>query len=266
MVCRDDAQVDVVRSALTFARHEYPKLDVDAYVAKLDALAAAVREEAAGDASDDSRISALHRTLFLKEGFHGECQNFYDPRNSFLNEVLDRKAGIPITLSCVYMEVARRVGLDVLGVGLPGHFIVRHSTNGRVLFRDPFNAGRILSREACANKVREILGSNAEFKASFLEPCPKKQILARMLGNLKGVYLRSRDFTSALWVVEAILAIDPGCVEQVRDRGMIFLHLQNQPRALGDLEWYLRFHPKAEDAADVSEIVRKLRSLNAGLN
>jgi regulator of sirC expression with transglutaminase-like and TPR domain len=266
LVCLDDEAIDLPRAALTYARHVYPKLDVERYASKIDDLAAEVRREAAGDPSEDARISALHRTLFVEHAFRGNCEDFYDPGNSFLNEVLDRRTGIPITLSCLYVEVARRVGLAMQGVGLPGHFIVRHESGGRTLFRDPFNAGRLLSREACIHKVREIHGPHAEFRECFLDPWPTKQILARMLGNLKGIYLRGRDFANALWVVNAMLAIDPRCVEQVRDRGMIYLHLEKPRRALADLECYLKRQPNAEDSADVAEIVRNLRALEAGLN
>jgi regulator of sirC expression with transglutaminase-like and TPR domain len=261
IVSSEDASIDLARAALTFARHEYGGLDIDEYVHRLDRLAGKARSAAGAHPTEDHLIRGLHLVLFEREKFHGNNECYYDPRNSFLNEVLD-----PITLSCVYIEVARRLGLEMKGIGLPGHFIVQHRQNGFSLFRDPFNGGRILTKRECQRRVREILGEKVPFRSCFLEPCTNKQILARMLGNLKGISLRDGDFNRALWVVDDLLAIDPCCVEQIRDRGMIHLHLQHPAKALADLEWYLTFAPQAADAHDICEIVRKLRSLNAGLN
>jgi regulator of sirC expression with transglutaminase-like and TPR domain len=266
MVSSEDAAIDLARAALAFARHEYPHLGVESYARRIDHLAAAVRSRAGAAAGPGALIAALNETLFVRERMRGNTANYYDPRNSFLNEVLDRKVGIPITLSCVYMEVGRRAGLEIDGVALPGHFIVKHRMNGACVLRDPFDGGRVLTPDDCQRKVREIIGGGVSVSPCWFESCSKKKILARMLGNLKGIYLRSRDFKRALWTVEGILAIDPGCVEQIRDRGMIHLHLHDLPKAIADLEWYLRFAPKAEDAHDVCEIVRKLRALHAGLN
>ncbi len=261
-----DASIDLARAALAIALHEYPDLDVESYIRRIDEIAASTRRLAGAAAEPAEKIQALNHILFVKEAIRGNDSNYYDPRNSFLNEVLDRRTGIPISLSCLYIEVARRVGLKLRGVGLPGHFIVKHEQNGASVFLDPFNGGRILDEADCRRRVEEIYAGKIAFQPCFLEPSSKKAILSRLLGNLKGIYLRGGDFRRALWVVEDLLAIHPGCAEQVRDRGMIHLHLQHTRKAIADLDGYVRMSPRSVDAGEVKKLLGELRSRLADLN
>lgn len=218
MVTGPESGIDLGRAALLIASEEYPGLDILRYVAKLEAMAAAVRRRVA-DAEDPLiTIAHLNAHLFEERGFQGNSQDYYDPRNSFLNEVLDREQGIPITLSVVYMEVGWRIGLPLQGVGMPGHFIVKYAGREGDIYLDPFNRGRRLSQEACEELIQQIHGQPMPFDQTFLAPVTKKQILARMLSNLKAIYIQSQHFLKALSTVERLLLIQPEAEQEAKDR------------------------------------------------
>jgi len=214
-------RIDLGRAALLIATEAYPGLDILRYVAKLEALAAAVRRRLP-DAEDPLiKLAHLNTYLFEERGFHGNSDEYYDPRNSFLNEVLDRRLGIPITLSVIYMEVGRRIELPLQGVGMPGHFIVKHAGDEDDIYIDPFHGGRILSRDACEELIREMYGGQVPFQETFLAPVTKKQILGRMLSNLKAIYMHTKDYLKALSVVERLLLIQPTAEQEARDRAAL---------------------------------------------
>ncbi|MGH2367364.1 MAG: SirB1 family protein [Chloroflexota bacterium] len=234
LAIRPDHEIDLGEGALLNAAEEYPGLDIPAYIGKLDALAQRVRQrlvalEALPDRppervpadTDEAALAALHVVLFEEEGFTGaEREDYANPRNSFLNEVLDRKRGLPITLSVVYCEVARRAGLEAVGIGLPGHFIAQFRGQHFSTLIDPYNGGARLQREDCAGLLRRIFGVPVEVRTEHLLPAAHKAILARMLNNLKGIYVQRGQLTKALAAVERILIIQPS-VDQVRDRGLL---------------------------------------------
>jgi regulator of sirC expression with transglutaminase-like and TPR domain len=213
--------IDLARAALLIASEEYPGLDILRYVAKLEAMAAAVRAHTPDTEEPLSRIEQLNLYMFEERGFRGNSQEYYDPRNSFLNEVIDRQLGIPVTISVVYMEVARRVGLPLQGVGMPGHFIVKYTGPEGDFYLDPFNKGRILSREACEELVQQIYGEPVPFQETFLAPVTKKQIIARILSNLKGIYIQRKQYLKALSVVERLLLIDADAAQELKDRAAL---------------------------------------------
>src|SRR5437899_3280203 len=188
MAARPEHDVDLAEASLLIAGEEYPDLDPVRYLARLDELGSALRHEAGGARGEDA-VAALNRLLFQVEGFRGNTEDYYDPRNSFLNDVLDRRTGIPITLSLIYMEVGKRLGLSLEGVGMPGHFLVKCLPEGLEIFIDPFHQGEILLEEGCKKRLMEIYGNDFQFKRSFLDSVGKRQILSRMLTNLKGIYL-----------------------------------------------------------------------------
>ena len=234
--------------ALLIARIEYPTLDVRPYLNQLDLLGrdASVRVSAAPEAL---RVKALNRLLFDELEFTGNSTSYSDPRNSFLNEVLDRRTGIPISLAVVYMEVARRAGLQVEGVNFPGHFLVR--CEGLII--DAFHRGAILSEDACRVLLRRHEGEDATLEPHLSGHATKRQILARMLVNLKQNYVQMNSFPQARDITELLLAIDPTATHELRDRGLLAYHLNDFSSALRDLQTYLALAP----ARPVDEEARK---------
>jgi regulator of sirC expression with transglutaminase-like and TPR domain len=214
-------RLDLGRAALLIASEEYPGLDVLRYVAKLEVMAAAVRPGVTTADDPILKIESLNTYFFEERGFRGNSQEYYDPRNSFLNDVLDRRLGIPITLSIVYMEVARRVGMPLQGVGMPGHFIVKYARPEEDIYIDPFNKGRLLSREACQELIQQVYGEPVPLQETFLATVTKKQILARLLMNLKAVYIHTKNYLKALSVVERQLIIQPDAAQEVKDRAAL---------------------------------------------
>jgi len=263
----EDERIDLVRAALVIAQTEYPNLYADTYCARTEDLARRVKRQvpALGDPSES--IVALNRVLFEEEGFRGNRDDYYDPRNSFLNDVLDRKLGIPITLAVIYMEVARRVGFPLVGVGMPGHFLLKHyDVDGREILIDPFNRGSILTAKDCQRALDEIYGGQMPLQPEFLMAVSRRQLLVRMLNNLKSIYLSGRNFRKALPIVDLILAIYPRSPEDVKQRAMLRWSLGQTRGALGDLEDYLKMSPDASDADEIRQTAAALRRMMAAMN
>ncbi len=261
---RPEEDIDLARAALLFAKEEYPDLDVDAYIERLDRMAQPVAADNA--AGPKGVVDALNSLLFDQEGFEGNAEDYYDPRNSFLNEVLDRKLGIPISLSLLYMELGKRVGLPLAGVGMPGHFLLKPPSARDEWYVDVYNRGRLLSIQECAERIDHLYNGNVAFQPDFLATVNKKQILFRMLANLKGIYLNQQDHGKALAAIDRMLLLDPGSVEQVRDRGLVLARLQQHPQAIAELQRYLALQPDAPDAASVSEVIDSTWRRIGGLN
>jgi regulator of sirC expression with transglutaminase-like and TPR domain len=288
---------DLAVAALMIARVEYPKLDAGPYIDLLDALGheAARRVAAARPAADDApaqvdpeayaRVTALNDYLFKEQRFVGNDVQYEDPRNSFLNEVLDRRTGIPVTLALVYMEVARRAGVTVEGINLPGHFLVRCRTRAgfhhpgrpeelhdRDLIIDAHH-GAFLSEDACRELLRRHAGEEALWDVHLLGQATKQQILARMLLNLKRVYVRMYSYPQAKDATELLLAVDPSAINELRDRGLLAYHLNDFSGALRDLQTYLQLASRADldeddrkEQAQIWEQVKSLRRRVASLN
>ena len=252
-VDRGEDQIDLGRAALTIALPDYPDLDMVAYLGRIEQLAIEVtrRGDRSGDIHDS--VAALNHVLFRQHGFHGNSDQYYDPKNSFLNEVMERKTGIPITLSVLYMEVAQRAGIAVDGVGFPGHFLVKHAQGGVEIVIDPFHQGDIKSREDLVGMLGGLYGGTAELLAEFLKPAGKKEILRRMLANLKGIYAKTNNLLRLLSVLDQTIILEPGAAAEVRGRAAVYLRLERFVRARGDFECYLKLAPHAEDAAAVRE-------------
>jgi regulator of sirC expression with transglutaminase-like and TPR domain len=209
----DDSRIDLARAALLIAGEEYADLDVQTYVDQLDALGAALRARLVPSSAPERQLAELNALLFGEEGFRGNATHYYDPRNSYLNEVLERRLGIPITLSLVYLEVGRRAGLRLSGVSFPAHFLVAYEAEQR-LFVDPFNCGRLLSEADCQQLLHEMFGSSGRLEASHLAATPHRQILARLIGNLKNAYQRAGDLRRALRASEQLAVVLPAAVDQ----------------------------------------------------
>jgi regulator of sirC expression with transglutaminase-like and TPR domain len=241
MARRREVEIDLAEAALLIAKEEYPRLIVRNYLGRLDDLAAGVSRRLVPGAGPRQTLETLTEYLFRVEGFAGNQDSFYDPRNSFLNDVLDRRLGIPISLSIVLIEVGRRLDLELDGIGFPGHFLVRFRDGGETLYLAPYNGGRIVNDEL-ATRMPEPGESYA------LAAVTKRQILTRMLTNLKAIYLSQEDLDRAAAVIDRLLILNPGALGELRDRGLLRFRQGRPLPALMDLETYLRFAGEAPDA------------------
>jgi regulator of sirC expression with transglutaminase-like and TPR domain len=238
---------DLAPAALAIARLEYPSLDPKPYLARLDRMGLEARARARQPGTDP--IRAFNEYLYDEQGFVGNRERYDDPRNSFINEVLDRRTGIPISLAVIYLEVADRAGLHVDGVNFPGHFLLRvregyGDPRSEVAIIDPFHGGARLSEYDCRQLLRQHVGDEAAFDTSLLAPATRHDIIVRILVNLKRLYVRMRSFPQARFVSTLLLGIDPSAISELRDRGLLAYHLQDFAAALRDLEEYLRRAPK----------------------
>lgn len=273
----------LAQAALVIARIEYPRLDVEPYLERLDRMgeAALLRIERhldeTGDRSTLSAIKGFNAYLFDDQRFVGNRERYEDPRNSCLNEVLDQRTGIPITLSLVYMEVGRRAGLTVDGVNFPGHFLVRCpeiTRRGRSgLIIDPFHGGALLSEHDCRLLLQKHVGAEVAFNKSLLAPASRPQVIVRMLLNLKRIYVHMRSFPQARDVTELLLAVTPSALSELRDRGLLAYHLNDVTGALRDLQTYLKLasmsemdKEQREEQQQIWEHVKTLRRRVAALN
>jgi regulator of sirC expression with transglutaminase-like and TPR domain len=265
-VAGPDAGIDLAEAALLIACEEYPDLDVLGYVARLDSMGDALRDPVASASATREAVAALGRFLFEEQGFRGNSDEYYDPRNSFLNDVLDRRTGIPISLSVVYLEVARRAGLRAWGVGLPGHFIVCVAGPEEDVLVDPFHGGTLLSEADCQERLDRIFAGRVKVEPPMLAGCGPKQILSRMLRNLKGIYAKTDDHLRALGAVELLLRLEPDSAEDLRDRGFLHADLDCYALAVRDLEVYLTRVPGAPEAGEILDRIAVLRQRAARLN
>lgn len=260
-----DAAINLARAALVIARLEFPNLGVAGYLRRLDELARGVGP--GGRAADPlRRLHRLREYLFEEQGFAGNCEQYYDPRNSYLNEVLDRRLGIPITLSLVLIEVGRRLGLEMEGIGLPGHFITGARVGGEHVLLDPFNRGSVLTGEVCGDLVGRALGRPVLLKPEHFAPVTNRQFLTRMLANLKGSYWRREQWDRVIHVIDRILVLNPGAGSEWRDRGVAWSNMGLPERGLADWERYLTDFPNSADHEKVKGQLRRAREKFARLN
>ncbi|MEX2228788.1 MAG: transglutaminase-like domain-containing protein [Dehalococcoidia bacterium] len=264
--------VSLARAALIAARVEYGEISVDAFDQRLDDMAETltrrIRRDAAADASPLRPVHTLNQLLYTELGYHGNANHYDDPRNLYLNYVLTERTGIPVTLAIVYAEVARRAGLDVRVVGLPGHVIVRYHplAGGEPSLIDVFDRGRVLQEHDCEALVRAAFGSRVQFKPHYLAALTPRQVLQRLLHNLKAGYLQRGDEERSARVIDLLLALFPWDLDEIRDRGMLHERLGDYPDALRDLEQYVRYRAGARDIQTITETVRSLRRHARGGN
>ena len=267
MLSREDGRIELASACLQIAEDAYPGLDVDGYVGEIERFAKRLRARLAPDAAAEDRVIALNEFLFDDLGFSGNIDNYYDPRNSYLNEVLDRRIGIPITLSVLYMEIGRRIGLPFEGVSFPGHFLVRLPLRGGTLVLDPFSGGVPQSEGELRERLKRVIPREAAGGVpvaelpldQFLEPASNRQILARVLRNLKGVYREKDSPERLLEVLNRMIIVAPDSAAELRDRGLVYQRLECWRPALKDLADYLEREP---DAPDLDEVRAKLVELS----
>ena len=258
----DDESLPLLPAALLIARDEYPDLDPAPYEALVQAHADHLREEVAAIGQPPLKMAAINRHLFEEVGYSGNHDEYYDPRNSYLNQVFERRLGNPISLALVQMEVARRVGLPLDGISFPGHFLVRLPVDDGMLVMDPFNRGRPLDVDELRQRARAHMGGDApddDALSQILHPASHRAILVRVLRNLHGVYQERRDWERAARSADRVLKLLPDDAEALRDRGLGYLELGHHAGAREDLQRYLQRHPRADDAADV-----RLRLIETG--
>lgn len=270
----DDGRIDLARACLMIAQDAYPALEVDRYLGEIERMALRLRALLPQEAGAEDRVVALNQYLFEDLGYWGNAEDYYDPRNSYLNEVIDRKTGIPITLSVLYMEVGRRIGLPLQGVSFPGHFLVRLRLRGGMLVLDPFSGGAPQSESELRERLQRVIppGVADSLQAAelpldqFLEPAGNRQILARMLRNLKGIYREADKPQSMLDVLNRMLVVAPDASAELRDRGIVYQRLECYRAALKDLSDYAEREPDAPDQDEVRVRLMELSALCARLN
>jgi len=257
-VARAEPELDLASAALLLAAEEYPQLPLAPYLRRLDLLAERVRDRLGDETAPPVVVQELNRVLFEEEGFRGNVEAYYDVRNLFLNDVLDRRLGVPYTLGVVYLEVGWRLGLPLVGVGFPGHFLVRYEGEAVRLLVDPFERGRLRFEDQAQELLDRVYGGMVRLRPEFLQTTSKRDILVAILTSLKGIYLNARDDRRALAAVERILVLRPAAAGELRDRGMLLARVGRVDEAIADLERYLDAVPDAPDARRVREIIREL--------
>lgn len=240
---------------------QYPTLDIDEELSILDCMGNELSALIGEEERPTEVIARINKYLFETQGFRGNSEDYYDPRNSYLNDVIARRTGIPITLSVLYMELARRVGLLLHGVGFPGHFLVKHVYHDFSIILDPFNKGRILTHEGLHLLLEQLYNGRVRFEQRFLDSVTNEQILIRMLRNLKDTHMHSYDYDKALSATDMIILIDPNLAEEYRDRGIIFYQKKLYADSLSNLTRYLEMQPDADDSDNIHQIITDLRSM-----
>ena len=258
MVEQPEPELDLAGAALLIAAEEYPQLPLAPYLHRLDLLAERVRDRLGDETAPPIVLQELGRVLFEEERFRGNAEAYYDPRNSFLNDVLDRRVGIPISLSLVYLEVGWRLGLPLRGVSFPGHFLVRYEGEVVRTLIDPFDGGRVRFEDEAQELLDRVYGGLVRLQPDFLQSTGKRDMLVRLLKNLKAIHLNARDDAKALAAIERILLIRPGAPAELRDRGMLLARSGRAAEAVADLERYLASSPEAPDARRVRRMIEEL--------
>jgi regulator of sirC expression with transglutaminase-like and TPR domain len=257
----DEDALSLDHAALVMALEEYPDLDIQEYLRKMDTFAARADVLIGVDRAPINIIKGINEVLFVQEGLRGNSEDYYDPRNSYLNEVLDRRLGNPIALSVIYMEVAKRIDFPIKGIGFPGHFLVKHAANDRDIIIDAFDLGRILTLNDCQELLDKIHKGSVEMHVSLLQPMEKRTILTRMLYNLKGIYTQKEQYFKALSVIDNILMLNPWTPSELRDRGLLYMQTSLFAKALADLESYLTRAVAPEDSSYMQSHIKMLRSI-----
>jgi regulator of sirC expression with transglutaminase-like and TPR domain len=267
LVTQSEAKINLAEAALLIAKDVYPSLNEHTYLNQLDEWASIILR-GCEKASDLEKIVALNQFLFEVQGFTGQQHHFYDPQNSFLNKVMDHRTGIPITLSIIYLELGWRLNLPLEGVAFPGHFLVKLEQYGETLILDPFAGGIAVQADELVERLEELYKTKEALKPieHYLVTASKKEILVRMLRNLKAIYLHQNQLSQVLWVLDRILLIAPDFAAEWRDRAMVHHKLECFRAALSDFECYLTLVPDAEDRDEIYPQIAQLKDICAHLH
>jgi regulator of sirC expression with transglutaminase-like and TPR domain len=261
-----NAEVPLDVAALQLATIEHPDLAIEPFLGLLDSHAAEMQERIDADMDGEDFVNLLNEYLFDELGFHGNQDDYYNPSNSCLNDVLTNRTGIPITLSLVYMELARRLDRPVYGIGLPGHFIVLYDDGDFSTFIDPFNAGRLLREQECFELSASITGQDLSENTELLDPVGGKHIVQRMLNNLRAIYYREKNHAKMLAVLDLLIAAEPEMPNEYKQRAICHAHLKQYKACRDDFERYLKLAPDASDRSEVELQIEKIRRWLSTLN
>ncbi|HEU5011118.1 MAG TPA: transglutaminase-like domain-containing protein [Roseiflexaceae bacterium] len=267
LVRQPEAALDLAQAALCIAWEDQNTDNLEVTLQHIAALVHDLRPRIDAGVTPHDHVAAINAYLFEECGFHGNTADYNDPANSFLDQVIARRTGLPITLSVLYMEVGRRLGLPISGVALPGHFLARYATPIGAIYIDPFHGGKLWSADACAQQIIDAYGAaSPALIRQIMQPPTKRAILARMLRNLKHTYVHMSDYQRALGAVERILLLEPHTPQEVRDRGLLRLHLDDLHRALDDIDQYVQAMPDASDVMVLREQMRPIATFLASVN
>jgi regulator of sirC expression with transglutaminase-like and TPR domain len=255
-----DPLLDLVEASLVIALEEDPALDLDRYLTRVSEWSGAVRERLEGSRDIERIVESINRLLFDEEGFRGEDEDYYDPRSALLNEMLDRHSGLPMTLSILYIEICRRVGMDVAGVSLPGRFLVKFSGVFGQIVVDPFDGGRVLTTIELQKLLDTVYGGGVRLREHHLRSFTPKQILARELAHLKSAYLAQRDLPRAAASIDRLLILDENDPYELRDRAAVAVQMHAYREAIECFERYLAIKPHGDDHGRVREQIAYLRA------
>ena len=250
---------DLALGALLIASTDDSNVDIDGAMGNLDRMAAAASSRIPDDGNELQQLNAVTDLLFGVIGLSGNRDDYYDPRNSYLNHVMERRLGIPVTLSLLCMEVGRRAGVPILGIGMPGHFLIRHRDEPG-FFVDSFNGGLLLSQDECGALLREAAGDAVRLESHHLNPVSPREMLARILRNLKAIYWDREDFDRCITTIGALMAVLPDRPEEQRDRGVVHLKAGNRRESAEDFAAYIELAPNAEDVETVRNALARLRN------
>lgn len=264
-LARPDAKIDLARAALLIAAEEYPGLDVEAYLGRIDRIADGVRPRLSADEGPASVLAAINGHIYGELGFRGNREDYYDPRNSFLNDVIERRTGLPILLSILYREVAARLGHELVGINLPLHFVLAWPLPDGPLIVDAFEEGAILTPAQCERRLARIYGQSVSLGPDVYQPVGARMIVRRLLNNLLNEYERREDFARALAAVERMAMALPA-IEDWRTRGLLLLRLGKHRQAEEELAAYLANAPDQRDRAEIERQLRWIRRLRASAN
>ncbi len=255
-----EPQLDLVEASLVIAQEDHPGLIIETYLDQVGVWADSVRERLAGSHDVDRVVDAINRLLFDEEGFHGQDEDYYDPRSALLNELLDRHAGLPITLSILYIELSRRIGIDVSGISLPARFLVKFSGAFGVIIIDPFDGGHVLSTVELQEMLDGVYGGGVKLREHHLRSFSRREILARELAHLKAAYLARHDLPRAAASIERLLILDDRDPFELRDRAGLAMQMHAYAVAIESLERYLALAPSGEESVRAREQIAYLRA------
>ena len=266
MVHRPEPSIELARAALLVAAESDPKVDVESSLRTLDAWAGELAGRFQPGWNNLQKLARLRSYVFEELGFRGDRSDYYSPSNSLLHEVLERRRGIPVTLGIVMLEIGWRVGMPFEGVGFPGHFLVRLAGEPKDLLLDPYQRGMSVHEEDCIHMLQESTGGAVGFDPELIASVGKREMIVRLLRNLKGAWLRRGDDGQALAAVDRLLVLDPDDAGEIRDRGLLLFRLGRWREALDSLGGYLRRTPEASDREQIERHMGALRQLLAQLN
>ncbi len=259
-VSQSDESINLAKASLYCAQAEYPELEVAKYLQQLDMIAEDIAVKLPSERYPLQIIKTINNHLYNCLEFRGNSQDYYNPKNSFLNDVIDLRTGIPLTLSIIYLEIAKRLDFPMLGIGMPGHFIIRPDFNDAGIFVDAFNQGEILFKEDCEAKLQQLYQQPVKLEPRFLAPVSNKQILARMLTNLKQIYLHHRQYNKVLAIITGLLTLFPNNPNELRDRGLLYYELNLWQEACKDLQAYLKFASYGDEYQMIQMFLQKIEN------